>query len=66
MAYSNLFPFGDDRLAVELSHQTFWLRSAWLEEDDGKQPADFAPKFNNEGPKSEAQLIVDEILESLG
>jgi hypothetical protein len=63
MAYARLFPFGDERDDYRTALQTFWLRASWLEE--AGEPADYMAKFDNAGPKSEAQLIVDEILESL-
>jgi len=64
MAYAKLFPFGDDRADYRTALQTFFMRAAWLEGDPG-EPADYMPKFDNAGPKTAAQLIVDEILESL-
>jgi len=63
MAYAKLFPFGDDVEEYGRANQTFWLRSAWLK--DECEPKDFMAKWDNEPPKSEAQLIADAILESL-
>lgn len=65
VALANLFPFGDERLAIELSHQTFHLRRGMFESMTGEgpeeQPSDFMPKFEGESVKSEVDLLVDEI-----
>lgn len=63
MSYARLFPFGDERADYRAANQTFWLRSAWLEE--AGQPVDYMPQFDNQPPKTEAQKIADKILESL-
>jgi len=63
MAYEKLFPFGDLRDDYRMAHQTFWLRAAWLE--DAGEPNDYMPQLDNEPVKSEAQLIVDDILKSI-
>lgn len=65
VAYSNLCPFGDERADYRSATATFWLRGAWAAEDDGMQPMDFMPKFEGSGVKTEAEMIRDEILESL-
>ena len=63
MAYASLFPFGDDRADYRSALQTFWLRAALIEE--AGEPKDYMPQFENSAPKTAAQLIVDEILESM-
>ena len=63
MAYAKLFPFGDERADYRSANQTFWLRAAWLEE--AGQPVDYMPQFDNAGPRSEAQIIADDILNNL-
>ena len=63
MAFFKLFPFGDDRADFRAALQTFWLRSAWLE--DAGEPGDYMPNFENAGTKTPAQLIVADILASL-
>ena len=63
MAYAKLFPFGDERADYRAALQTFWLRAAWL--DEAGQPTDYMPQFDNAAPKTAAQTIADEILQSL-
>ena len=63
MAYAKIFPFGGEVEEYRIALQTFWLRAAWVKDD--LEPKDFLPKFDNEGPKTEAQKIADQILESL-
>jgi hypothetical protein len=64
MAYAKLFPFGDERAEISMAHQTYHLVTAWTENDE-RQPKDFMPKFNDGPLKTEAELIVAEILESM-
>ena len=63
MAYAKLFPFGDERADYRSALQTFWTRSAWI--DEAGQPTDYMPQFENAGPRSEAQMIADDILKNL-
>ena len=64
MAYARLFPFGDERADYRSALSTFYIRSALIEDDDS-EPSDFMPKFDNEAPKTEAEIILDRIRESL-
>ncbi len=63
MAYDKLFPFGDERDDFRSALQTFWGRVG--PSDDPGEPKDYMPNFGNAGPKTEAQKLADEILESL-
>lgn len=66
MAFEKLFPFGDQRADYRSALQTFWIRAALIDSNETEeQPQDFMPQFDNDSPKTEAQKIRDEILESM-
>lgn len=64
MAYARLFPFGDERADYRSALSTYHIRAALVEDEDS-EPNDFMPKFDNAAPKSEAEMILDKIRESL-
>lgn len=63
MAYASMFPFGDERNDQRAALMTYHLLAPHVE--DPGEPKDFILKFDNAGPKTPAQLIVDDILESI-
>ena len=64
-AFGKLFPFGSEVEEYGRANATFWTRAAWLGEHETGEPKDYMAKWNNEPPKTEAQIIADQILESL-
>ena len=63
IAYASMFPFGDERNDQRAALMTYHLRAPHAE--DPGEPKDFLLQFDSAGPKTEAQLIVEQILESL-
>lgn len=63
LAFSKIHPFGYARREFSNALQTYHLLSGWLQDFEG-DPMDFMPNYDD-GEKTEAQLIADEILESL-
>lgn len=64
MAYYKVQPWGYERTEYGQALQTFHLLRGWVGEID-QEPKDFMPAYENGVAKSEAEQIVDEILESL-
>jgi hypothetical protein len=64
-AFERLEPFEPERADARSALQTYWIRSAWIE-NHTNQPSDYRLRFEDKEEQTEAAILMAEVADMFG